>query len=309
MPQKKVFEAIKELQSLFLVPKPRLIEKEPRFDLNRNTRKLVLEVEGETDLARSVERCIAAATQKLQTTPVQRTKINQYVRQAISLVKLDRHVDTETTLKGGIEAFPESADLHGALGWVYRNWAPPSRFADARMEFMRTAELKGKKVDPYIHWSQMEADDNEWTRSAEAAEHGLVILPGNMKLGFLAGSARLRLGKSLASQAQNDRANQELRKAVRILTSVLREPESTDFGEYAFRGHIYRALVLAYEQLVINTAIPKQGRTNVVKERFLGLLGETLHRGAKEHPNDKVYRREVDRLVAKFPVLVNAIRS
>lgn len=310
MPQKKVLVAVSELQTLFLVPKPRLIENEPRFDLNRNTRKLVLEVEGETDLARSIEKCIAAVTQKLQTTPVQRIKINQYVRQAISLVKLDKHVDAETTLKGGIEAFPESAELHGALGWVYKNWAPPSRFADARVEFIRTSELKGKRVDPYIHWSQMEAEDNEWTRSAEAAEHGLVVLPRNMKLGYLAGSARLRLGKSLASQAQNDRADQELRKAERLLKSLLGEPKSTEIADHEFRGHIYRALVLTYEQLAMNTAIPKKGRTNVVKERFIRLLGESLCMWIKEHPNDTVYyRRESGRLVTKFPSLVNIVKT
>ena len=77
-----------------------------------------------------------------------------------------------------------------------------------------------------------------------------------------------------------------------------------------FRGHIYRALVLAYEQLVMNTAIPKKGRTDVVKERFLRLLGETLRMWIKKHPNDTVYyKREFDRLVAKFPVLVNIVQT
>jgi tetratricopeptide (TPR) repeat protein len=303
MSHSKVMEAIKELQSIFLVPKPRLIEQEPRFALNINTRQLVLAVQKDTDLARTVEKCIAVANEKLPHTPSQRSQIGQYIRQAVSLVKLDRHSQAEATLIGGLEAFPESAELHGNLGWVYKQWSPPSRFVDARREFQRAAELKGKKVDMYVHWSQMESDDNEWTRAAEAAETGLKVLPGNLQLGLLAGSARLRLGKNLVSQAQNDRADQEFRKAERLLRSVLGEPESAEVGEYSLRSHVYRALVLTYEQLVKSTNIPKKGRTNAVRDRLIRLLSEALTAWNAEHPDDEYARTELHRLVAHFPEL------
>ena len=83
--------------------------------------------------------------------------------------------------------------------------------------------------------------------------------------------------------------------------SVLGQPESTEIGEYELRSHIYRALVLTYEQLAINTAIPKRGRTNAVKDRFIRLIGKTLHNWEKEHPNDSYFDREYSRLVVKFP--------
>jgi len=305
----KVMDSIKELQDVFLVPKPRLIEQEPRFALNMNTRRLVLDVQQNTDLARHISKCIAAASDKLPSTPGQRSQIRQYIRQAISLVKLDKHADAEATLISGLEVFPESADLQGSLGWVYKQWSPPSRFVDARKRFQRAADLKGKRPDIYVHWSQMESEDNEWTRASEAAETGLKVLPGNLQLGLFAGSARLRLGKSLASQALDDRAEQEFRKAEKVLRSVLVKPELTEEGDYMLRSQVLRALVLTYEQLVKSASIPKRGRTNSVRQRLLHMLGDTLITWDREHPSDQYAKTESSRLVAHFPDLEDTLKE
>jgi len=305
----KVMDSIKELQNMFLAPKPSLIEQEPRFALNINTRRLVLDVQQNTDLAREITKYIAAASDKLPSTPSQRSQIRQYIRQAVSLVKLDKHADAEETLISGLEIFPESADLHGQLGWVYKQWSPPSRFADARKRFQRAADLKGKTPDIYVHWSQLESEDNEWTRASEAAETGLKILPANLQLGFLAGSARLRLGKSLASQALDGRAEQEFRKAEKVLKSVLVKPELTEEGDYTLRSHVLRALVLTYEQLVKNASIPKRGRTDSVRKRFLHMLGDTLIMWSREHPSDQYAMMECSRLVSRFPDLENILEK
>lgn len=305
MPSRKVQDAIDELQNNFLVPKPRLIQDEPRFSLNLNTRQLVLDVNKDTDLARRVERCIAVATEKMPTTPGQRSKIGQYIRSAVSLVKLARHAEAEAALLEGLQLFPESADLHGSLGWVYKHWSPRCRLVDARNEFRRAAELKGKNEDLYVHWAQMEANEKEWTKAAEAAESGLAVLPKNLRLGQLAGSARLNLGKSLISQAQVDLGEQEFRKAEKVLVPVLGAPEDTQAGEYFLRGQVYRALVLTYEQLVKITSFPRAGRTNVVRERFLRLLRETLSSWRREHPSDVNATSEYNRLVAYYPELAD----
>jgi len=305
----KVMDSIKELQDMFLVPKPSLIEQEPRFALNVNTSRLVLDVQQNTDLAREISKCIAAASDKLPSTPGQRSQIRQYIRQAVSLVKLDKHAAAEATLVSGLHVFPESADLHGGLGWVYKQWSPPSRFADARKRFRRAADLKGKRQDIYVHWSQMEMDDNEWTRAAEAAETGLEVLPRNLQLGLLAGSARLRLGKSLASQALDDRAEQEFRRAEKVLKSVLVRPELTEEGDYVLRSQVLRALVLTYEQLVKNASIPKKGRTKSVKRRHLRMLADTLLTWKTEHPSDPYGETEFDRIVERFPDLKGMLKE
>ena len=309
MSHRKVMDSIKELQEVFLVPKPRLIEQEPRFALNMNTRRLVLDVQQNTDLAREISKYITAASNKLPSTPGQRSQIRQYIRQAVSLVKLDKHADAEATLVSGLEIFPESADLHGSLGWVYKQWSPPSRFADARKRFQRAADLKGKRPDIYAHWSQMESDDNEWTRASEAAETGLKVLPRNLRLGLLAGSARLRLGKSLASQALDDRAEQEFRKAEKVLKTVLVKPELTEEGDYILRSQVLRALVLTYEQLVKSASIPKRGRTDSLRQRRLHMLGDTLITWKREHPSDQYAKTEFNRLVVRFPDLKDMLKE
>src|SRR5262249_17568141 len=55
LPTDQVISALGELQRLFLIPKPRLIEGEQRFDVNLNTKSLVKRVMSSTDVFRRVE--------------------------------------------------------------------------------------------------------------------------------------------------------------------------------------------------------------------------------------------------------------
>ncbi len=80
--------AVQELQNLFLLPQPRLIEEVPRFELNLTTRQLVKDVQGKTDLATRIKKRDDVITGKNRSTPEYRGKIGHYIRQAVSLVKL-----------------------------------------------------------------------------------------------------------------------------------------------------------------------------------------------------------------------------
>ena len=113
IPRDTLHTAIEELHSLFLVSRPRLTEETPRLDLDSNTRRLVLEVQGGTDSANRIRLMIKAVTGTDQITYGQRKIVGQYVRQAVSQVKLDRHSDAEETLKSALEVYPESPDLNG----------------------------------------------------------------------------------------------------------------------------------------------------------------------------------------------------
>ena len=197
VPTSECHLAIQDLQNLFLVPKPHFIEDLPRFGLNINTRQLVKEVKGGTDLGNRVQRSIEVILGQASATPAYRGIIGQYIRQAVSLVKLDEHADAETTLVNALARYPESADLHGILGWVYKSWKPQPRPTDARNQFVRAAELKSSKEDTYRHWWDMERGQLEWTLAAEAAERGLEILSSSEQLAFMAGLARSQLAKDL----------------------------------------------------------------------------------------------------------------
>ena len=147
------------------------------------------------------------------------------------------------TLLQAIELFPENADLHGSLGWVYKSWRPTARYTDARDCFTRASDLKSSRQDMYWHWAGMEQSRSEWTAAALAAERGLEILPDSEDLAYKAGLARSQLAKDLYRQAQYGRAEQEARKAESYLNTALLDMENVGTGRYQFHSDVYRAIV------------------------------------------------------------------
>lgn len=249
-----VMSSIGELQRLFLVPKPRLIEGEQRFDININTRTLVLNAMKATDLYRRAEEAYKAGVKGIPR--VARPKIASIVRQAVFLVKSGEQGQAEQLLCKALERFPNNPDLMGFLGWVYKAHEPP-RIADARANFQRAAQLKCNDEGMYKHWARMEMDQYEWTKAGEAAEKGMGMLPESRLLTFLAGKARSMLGKELLSGFHKERAREELDKAKEHLEKALRTPEELDVGERRLNAEIYRALVLNSEALFDSESMAK----------------------------------------------------
>lgn len=298
--------AIQELQRLFLVPRPELIEDIPRFGLNVNTKQLVIDVQGNSDMARRISTTIKAATGKLVSTPSDRERIGRYIRQAISLVKLDRHQEAEETLIQAQVIHPESPDLFGTLGWVYKQWRPQPRTTDARTQFARAAQLKCTFVDTYRHWWEMERREGEWTSAASAAENGLEVMRGSARLSFLAGYARSQLAKDLLQQAQYSRAEQEALKAEAHLKTGLLDLEVVGEGEYHSQSRVHRAMVINYEYLV---RISQSQQDGGGEAHFIRLLAGSLDRWSNEHPNDPDSASERQRLVYRFPNIVAHLRT
>ena len=292
--------AIRELQSLFLVPRPHLIEGVPRFGLNVNTRQLVVEVQGKTDLAQRILTTIKVFTGQAPATPRDRQQIGQYIRQAVSLIKLNEHAEAEKTLLRALELYPENSDLRGSLGFVYKTWKPQPRYMDARGQFVRAAELKSLKEDTYRHWWEMEQWRREWTSSAEAAERGLEILESSVNLSYMAGLARSQLAKDLYQQAQYNRAEQEAHKAEGHLKNALINLDDVEQGQYQFHSRVHRATVINYEHLV---RISQFQQDNGAENHFLRLLARSLQHWENEHPNDSDVSSEKGRLLHWFPNL------
>ncbi len=296
----QAYSAIQELQNLFLLPKPRVTQDEPTFGLNINTRSLVIEVYGGTDLAHRINGSIQVIMGETQATPAHRGRIGQLIRQAVSLVKLKRHPDAESTLLQAIELFPETADLHGSLGWVYKSWRPTARYTDARDSFTRASDLKSSRQDMYWHWAGMEQSQSEWTAAAQAAERGLEILPDSEDLEYKAGLARSQLAKDLYGQAQYGRAEQEARKAETHLKAALLDLEDVENGRYQFHSDVHRAIVINYEHLV---RVRRSERDDGGAAHYIRVLGNALHQWKNEHPGDPNASSEEQRLIYWFPTL------
>ncbi len=306
IPKDQCHSAILELHKLFLLPRPRFIEEAPRFGLNINTRQLVREVYGETDLARRISSSIKVILRQADTTPAHRDQIGQHIRQAVSFVKLDRHSEAESTLLHAQDLYPENADLHGSLGWVYKSWKPQTRYTDARRQFSRAADLKSSKEDAYRHWWGMEQAQHEWTSAAEAAERGRGILSSSQQLAFMAGLSRSQLAKDLYQQAQYSRAEQEAHKAQIHLRDALLDLDKVETGQYQFHSRVHRATVINYEHLV---RISQSQGNSGGEGHFIRLLARSLRHWANEHPSDPNTFSEKQRLVYQFPSLGDYFQS
>jgi Coatomer epsilon subunit len=162
--------ALKELQRLFLVPKPRLTEGEQRFEINFNTRALVREAYVPSDQYRRLEDAYRIRSEGVS--KIGRGNVKAIIRQAIFLLKTSKHREAEQLLQNALLKYPNDPDVIGILGLVYKAWSPP-RVTDAREKFIRAWQLKSSSPDMYERWYKLEAREQEWTKAAQAAENGL----------------------------------------------------------------------------------------------------------------------------------------
>jgi hypothetical protein len=278
----RLASALRELQRLFLVPKPRLIEGEQRFEVNLNTRALLAKMLGGSDLYRRTQRAYHAVSGRLPREEG-RADIAAIIRQAVLLVRNHQQQDAEQLLQKALEKYLNDRDLTGFLGWVYKAWDPP-RLTDAREGFHRAWQLKCANAEMYRHWSQMELNEREWTRAAVAAEKGIKLLPhAPAVLYFQAGYARSRLARELAAGLHRERAQEELSKSQELLRKALRSPEALEPGERNLNADTYRALVLNCEML-----------------NDLRGLQAFFEQWLAEHPDDPNAESEWKRLSARF---------
>src|SRR6185437_15508497 len=112
--------ALTELQTLFLFPKPRVVEGEQRFELNSNTKKLVQLVEGSSDQYARIETASKAIAGKLP--DVGRGIVSSLIRQAYLLMTNERFHEAETLLVKASEKYPQASDIQGFMGFFYRRW-------------------------------------------------------------------------------------------------------------------------------------------------------------------------------------------
>lgn len=233
--------AIQELQRLFLVPKPRQIKGEQRFELNANTKTLVREVYGSDAAYRQLRAAYVAISQGVPLTG--RGRVAGLIRQASFSVRSNRAEEAESLIVAALESYPNDPDLTGALAWIYKAWVPV-RLTDARERFRRAYQLRNVNQSTYEHWSNMEWKEGEWVRSAEAAEAGLNLLPSSKSLLFLAGRARRRASRELAGGLHHEKAQAE----AQLARSLLERADGVKDGDDAVRDReIYRTLVLVCE--------------------------------------------------------------
>ena len=273
----RLLAALTELQTLFLFPKPRVVEGEQRFEVNTNTRKLVRLVEGSSDLYARIETASKAVSGQLP--DVGRGIISALIRQAYLLMNSSRFVEAETLLTQAAEKYPQAGDLEGFLGFLYRKWG---RYADAVRHFEAAYKLKCKNPDTYRHWIKMEMAQKEWTRAISAADKALRILPDLYELHALRAECKVRSGQDLFSRLQREKAFKLWNEAVGELKVALKSPESLRDGERDISAWMYRTLVICLDCL---------SDFRMLKQSFLDW--------EREHPEDKNIERQREFILRK----------
>lgn len=278
-----IISALQELQKLFLVPKPRVIAGEQRFEVNVNTKSLIMEVYGTSEEFHRIQKAYEAISRDV--TPTVRGLIGALIKQAIYLLKAEKRPEAESLLIEALNKYTNNPDLLGFLGFVYKGWQP-TRLTDAREKFRRAAQLKCRKQDMYEHWCRMELKQQEWIKAANAAEKGLKVLGDVRLLHYLSGYARGRLAKELNGGLHYDKAREEATLAREMLQKALKPADALEIGERELNADIYRALVLVCELL---------DDTKGIKYYF------SLWR--TEHPDDPNAESEWLRVSRKYPGL------
>ena len=122
----RLLSALKELQTLFLMPQASVAEGEKRFQINLNTKKLVRLVEEGSDRYKRIQNAFKVLSGKLPASGPSVT--DSLIRQAQLRLNSGKTAEGEKILTGGIERYPNALELRVFLAGVYKRGG---RIADA----------------------------------------------------------------------------------------------------------------------------------------------------------------------------------
>jgi hypothetical protein len=208
------------IQGLFLLSEPREVDGVERFDVNANTRALVMEIFGESDDARRIRDGLAKLTGDTASANRMRSEISAAVRQAAAFERLGRYEEARSVIDKYLLRYPNHPDLLGQMGALYSQWEPP-KVNEARQNFQLAARGRCIRLFVYVTWVRMEAADKAWTGVIEAADVGLKLAGQSIELAAQRSIARSRRGAELRAGLHPERAGDDLALADRELRDVL----------------------------------------------------------------------------------------
>ena len=224
MSPKRTNAALDELQGRFFIPRPSLIEAMSRFDLNANTRRLVMDLAQQNrDLSNQLKRVAGAYTAMfgdIYSSRVRRGVVGTIIEQSVALVRIGNTHKAEQLIADGLSRFPEDPELHGIAGYVFKK-SRPKRTTDARERFRRAFELKSRNSKMYQNWIGLEVEEGSLDGELEASLAWSKTFPKSLDATLAYGSALSKIGQRLLRENQHERGLQVLRDAERELLAAL----------------------------------------------------------------------------------------
>jgi len=277
LPEERLYSTLNELQTLFLFPKPRIVEGEQRFQINLNTKKLVRLVESSSDMYARIERASKALAGKLP--DAGKGIISSLIRQAYLRLNAGQYSEAEAILQDAIGKYPNATDLHGFLGFTYRR---AGRIADARNQFEVASKFKDSKREMFLQWIKMEISDKEWSKAIAVAEKGLKHHPTFYELVENKVYAQRQAGFDFHRGLHREKAEKLWIDAVEEVKRKIKVPEELESGARQQNASMFCSIVICLDML---------GR---FRERDLW-----LDRWEKEHPDDPQVARQKEYLRQK----------
>ncbi len=287
-------DAIDELQRLFLIPRPGIIEGIHRFSINSNTKNLVLTVMEDSQEIAKFKQNVRNISGESYKDMEKRKSVGAIIRQASAFIRIKDCATAELTIKEGIKKLGEDPDLLGALGWVYKCHTPP-RIVDARTNFRRAAELKCNNHEMYKHWYEMEDQNEYFGESMEAARSALTMFPKNYIWASRLGYASGRYGERLVRQLQ-PRGRMYLARANKILESLiakLNEAVPFDSGLH----------MISWRSYVLNCAALYNSSSGKEKDRHCNQFASGLKVWIGLYGDDPAVDYESTNLLTRYPAV------
>lgn len=272
--EERAKEGMRELEDLYLVPRPGLVEDVPRFELHRNLSVLVNREMGDPEaalhdpeLARRLKTAIAGVLGQDPLLGVKR-EVRAYLSQAHAAFKRGEQDLAERTLDEALRDFPSQPSIYEKRAWMAKVESP-RRAVDARRCWQRAYELGAREKGMYREWILMEIQEGEYGKAAEVAQKWLQRIDENDVVALqIGGYARSRRGKQLLEMGQDGHARSELRQAEGMLRRAIRMEGVR--AEELDRSRAYRAWVLNGQMLATMEDVkpPVEGRLKEWSERL-----------------------------------------
>ena len=293
-------DAVDELQRLFLIPRPGVIEGLHRFSLNSNTKSLILSImEGTPEIAKFKQNLRSLSGESYRDME-KRKSVGSLIRQASALIRDKDSTAAELIIQAGIKKLGEDPDLLGALGWVYKCHTPP-RIADARANFHRAADLKCNNPEMYKHWYEMEDRNEYFGESMEAARAALTIFPNNYLWAYRLGYASGRYGELLVRQFQ-PRGRIYLSRANKILERLMSKINKT----IPFDPDLHMTSLRSF---TLNCAALYNSSSDREKDRYCRQFASGLKRWKELYGYDPSVDYESTNLLSRYPEVNKLIQQ
>lgn len=255
--------AMLELQGLFLVSPPMEADESRTFSVSTNTTVLVKQELGNRSEFRRVRDAVTSISGEIYGNRIADQYVNTAFKRAYWYVRSDRYVEAENVILATFErpGLSEHPDLYGFLGWIYKQWQPERRSGEARESFQRAASLKCRRADMYMHWAELESQEQNWSQVIDTGKEGLSVGAVNeyskMRLGSSVAFATSQLGKRLGREVQTSRAIQTLHEADSVFRDHICDLADIPHKGWRTHGRLVCGLVQNDEALYQLTGDPK----------------------------------------------------